>query len=66
MVSHTFPFYNPGDSLFRVVTSCGCTAALPSEREIPPGEKGWIKVELNVGMRLGETAEAPAILRSLL
>lgn len=57
MVSHTFPFYNSGDSLSRVVTSCGCTASLPSGKEIPPGEKGWIKVEFNVGIRLGETAE---------
>jgi len=59
-ITYTFPFYNSGDSLLvisRVVTSCGCTAALPSGKEIPPGEKGWIKVEFNVGMRLGETAE---------
>jgi hypothetical protein len=45
-VEHTFVFRNVGDDLLsirKVLTSCGCTAALVSEREVPPGGTGEIK-----------------------
>jgi hypothetical protein len=47
IVKHYFEFRNSGGSgLFikDVRTSCGCTAANVSEREIAPGKKGKIKV----------------------
>ncbi len=45
-VEHTFVFENVGDDLLsirKVLTSCGCTAALVSEKEVPPGGAGEIK-----------------------
>lgn len=45
-VTHEFVFTNEGDApllIQRVVTSCGCTAALASKDEIGPGKEGRIK-----------------------
>ena len=45
-VEHTFTFENVGGAVLTVTkvrTSCGCTAALISEKEIPPGGTGEIK-----------------------
>ena len=45
-VEHTFLFENTGDDLLsigEVLTSCGCTAALVTEKEVPPGGTGEIK-----------------------
>ena len=45
-VEHTFTFKNIGGALLtvkKVRTSCGCTAALISDEEIPPGGTGEIK-----------------------
>jgi len=45
-VEHTFVFHNAGDgplSINKVLTSCGCTGALVTEEEIPPGGTGEIK-----------------------
>ncbi len=45
-VEHTFGFENAGDDLLsieKVLTSCGCTGALVTEKEIPPGGSGEIK-----------------------
>ena len=44
-VKHTFLFSNSGDETLvvdRVKSSCGCTAALLSAKEIAPGEEGEI------------------------
>jgi hypothetical protein len=46
-VSHEFIFRNEGNAplrISRVTTSCGCTAALVSEKEILPGKEGRLKV----------------------
>lgn len=45
-ITHTFRFANPGSGMLKiekVSTDCGCTAALVSEKEIPPEGKGAIK-----------------------
>jgi len=45
-VEHTFTFKNVGGAVLavkKVRTSCGCTAALISDKEIPPGGTGEIK-----------------------
>ncbi len=42
-VRHVFEFVNEGDEALyidRVRSSCGCTAVLISEKNIPPGGKG--------------------------
>jgi hypothetical protein len=46
-VVHTFTFENRGDETLKILdiaTSCGCTAALITEKEVPPGSKGKIEV----------------------
>ncbi len=45
-VSYEFVFENQGDAplvIEKVETSCGCTAALLSEKKIEPGKKGKVK-----------------------
>lgn len=44
-ITHTFKFTNTGTAPLKismVSTSCGCTAALPSTSDIPPGGSGEI------------------------
>ncbi len=48
--THVFVFQNTGDDplvVKNVRTSCGCAAALVSDKTIDPGKKGEIKVTLN-------------------
>jgi len=50
VLTHEFNFTNEGDAplqIKRVRTTCGCTAALVSEKKIAPGKSGKIKVTLN-------------------
>lgn len=50
VVTHVFSFTNTGDAVLeiqRVRTSCGCAAALVSQKKLSPGEKGEIKVTFN-------------------
>ena len=50
VLTHIFAFTNEGDEILkikRVKTSCGCTAALISNKEIAPGGKGEIKLTYN-------------------
>jgi hypothetical protein len=50
VLTHIFVFKNEGDETLkieRVKTSCGCTAALLSKKEIAPGEEGEIKLTYN-------------------
>ena len=45
-IEHAFVFENAGDAplaIHEVLTSCGCTGAPASEKEIPPGGAGEIK-----------------------
>jgi hypothetical protein len=46
VVTHEFVFTNDGDAVLvvdKVETTCGCTAALVSEKKIAPGKQGRIK-----------------------
>jgi hypothetical protein len=48
--THVFVFNNTGDApllIKRVRTSCGCAAALISDKNVEPGKKGELKVTLN-------------------
>lgn len=50
VLEHVFVFTNEGDSTLsikRVRQSCGCTAALLKDKEIPPGKNGELKVTFN-------------------
>ncbi|MFW6161065.1 MAG: DUF1573 domain-containing protein [Acidobacteriota bacterium] len=50
VLNHVFIFENIGDSplqIEKVRTSCGCAAALVSNKKLNPGEKGEIKVTFN-------------------
>ncbi len=50
VASHEFVFTNEGDdtlTIEKVSTSCGCTAALASDRSIPPGKEGKIQVRFD-------------------
>ncbi|HOO76848.1 MAG TPA: DUF1573 domain-containing protein [bacterium] len=54
--AHSFSFTNVGDTdlvIDRVKTSCGCTAALVTQKTVPPGAEGTIKVEFNTTRRSG-------------
>ena len=49
-ISHVFTFENKGDEILKILnleTSCGCTAAVLSEKEIAPGGTGKIQVNFN-------------------
>jgi hypothetical protein len=49
-VPHVFEFTNQGDEVLkidRVRSSCGCTAVLVSEKNIPPGGKGELKANFD-------------------
>ena len=51
-VSHDFVYRNAGKGPLRiekVKTSCGCTAAEPSHREILPGQQGTLSVTFSSG-----------------
>ncbi len=48
--THVFVFQNTGDATLvvkNVRTSCGCAAALISDKNVEPGKKGEIKVSFN-------------------
>jgi hypothetical protein len=50
VASHEFVFTNEGDdtlTIEKVSTTCGCTAALVSDRSIPPGKSGQIEVKFD-------------------
>lgn len=50
VLTHVFVFQNVGEETLKiksVQSSCGCTAALITKKEIVPGEKGEVKVTFN-------------------
>jgi len=55
---HEFKFINKGKSTLKITnlkSTCGCTAAIMSNNEIPPGGEGLIKVEFDSTTQLGKT-----------
>jgi hypothetical protein len=64
IVEHTFTFKNSGNApldIKDVRTSCGCTAALLSNKRIEPGKEGTLKVELDTKNRLGKLSRTITI-----
>jgi len=50
VLTHDFVFSNEGDStliISKVLTSCGCTAALASDDHVAPGKEGKIEVKFD-------------------
>jgi hypothetical protein len=59
-LTHTFIFTNSGEETLKIVkvlTSCGCTAALLSKKIYEAGEKGEIKVTFNTRGYEGEVSK---------
>jgi uncharacterized cupredoxin-like copper-binding protein len=59
-LNYTFQFQNKGTQplvIKDVKTSCGCTAAVISEKNIQPGQNGSIKVEFDTSNRQGKTSK---------
>jgi hypothetical protein len=57
IVDYVFKFYNRGNSnliIKNITTSCGCTAALVKEKDIPPGKEGELKIEFDSSGREGQ------------
>ncbi len=60
-VEHIFKFVNRGTSdleINKVKTSCGCTAAILSDKIIPPGETGEIKTTFSTGSYRGKAKKS--------
>jgi len=60
-VSHAFKFRNTGDSeliIEKVQSSCGCTAALASSKNIGPGEEGEIRATFKTKGYQGRSTKA--------
>lgn len=63
-VVHEFKFKNTGDAdlvITDVKTSCGCTAAVTSDKTIAPSKEGVIKVTFNSGGRNGPQTKTVTI-----
>jgi hypothetical protein len=59
-LTYEFVFKNDGDDLLtikNVETSCGCTAALVSNKKVEPGKTGKIKVSLDTKGYAGEVVK---------
>lgn len=59
-LNHTFTFKNTGTQpliIKDVKTSCGCTAAVLSDKNIQPGQSGSIKVDFDTSKRQGKTSK---------
>ena len=62
---YIFKFLNKGKATLKIKnikTSCGCTAAIISKNEIPPGGEGKIKVEFDSTTQLGKTRRSVRII----
>jgi Protein of unknown function (DUF1573) len=62
--SHTFTFKNDGAAILRIIkvtTSCGCTAAVLSSKEIAPGLTGEIKATFNTKRFRGKQSKTISV-----
>ncbi len=62
-LSYIFSFTNIGTDILTVTarSTCSCTAALLSDKNIPPGGTGKIKIEYNTSGRKGQTKQGALI-----
>lgn len=60
VASHTFVIKNTGNApliIERVRSSCGCTAVVTKEKEVPPGGTTEVRAEFNTTGRSGKNAK---------
>lgn len=60
VVKYEFKFENKGTQplvIKNVKTSCGCTAAVTSEKDVQPGQSGTIKVDFDTKNRMGKASK---------
>jgi Protein of unknown function (DUF1573) len=63
-VEHTFRLMNRGATLLRieqVKSTCGCTVAVLSERDVPPGSEGRVAVTLDTAKLAGRTTKIVSV-----
>lgn len=63
-VTYTFKFVNKGKAILDIKdikTSCGCTAALVSSKQIDPGKEGTLKIDLDTKNRQGRMSRTITI-----
>ncbi|MBI2419190.1 MAG: DUF1573 domain-containing protein [Ignavibacteriales bacterium] len=64
IVDYTFAFKNTGKKdleIRDIRTSCGCTAALVSQKLLKPGEAGTLKIELDTSNRFGRMSRTISV-----
>ena len=63
-VSHVFSLRNTGDAVLhisQVKSSCGCTAAVVSASDVPPGDEARVLASLDTGRIVGRTAKVLSV-----
>jgi hypothetical protein len=63
-VTHVFSLRNTGDTILhisQVKSSCGCTAAVVSESDVPPGSEARVLASLDTGRVVGRTAKVLSV-----
>ncbi|MBI5726590.1 MAG: DUF1573 domain-containing protein, partial [Ignavibacteriales bacterium] len=64
IVDYTFAFKNSGKKDLEIKdirTSCGCTAALVSQKLLKPGEAGTLKIEFDSSNRFGRMSRTISV-----
>ena len=64
VVTHTFKFVNKGKAtldISDIKTSCGCTVASVSSKQIAPGKNGTMKIDLDTKNRQGKMSRTITI-----
>jgi len=64
-VEHIYEFENRGKDILnirKVKTSCGCTAAILTNKTIPPGNTGEIRATFNPGFRTGNVTKSISVI----
>ena len=65
IVSHVFKFINKGNAVLHIKhisTSCGCTAAVPKNRDIAPGKEGEILVKFDSSGKFGKLVRTVSVM----
>lgn len=63
-VTHVFRLQNAGDAVLHVSSvkgSCGCTAAVVSERDVPPGGEARVVATLDTTRMVGRTSKVLSV-----
>ena len=64
ILEHTFEIRNAGNAPLQLTkgsTTCSCTVSTVDGKPIPPGSSGWVKLQWNVGKKVGPFTQAATI-----